>query len=155
MEGKGFKIDIQIYSLVIAGLCNAKKFEYARKLFYGITHKGLVPNVVTYTIMINGMCKEGMFAEAERLMFEMEKNGCIPNVITYDTIIKGLLKGGDVKKARKFLQRMRDSNSHSATPPSAYDALFLFELLESVVLEIGLGTSTQVTTAIANINHYA
>ncbi|XP_074352976.1 pentatricopeptide repeat-containing protein At2g18520, mitochondrial-like [Apium graveolens] len=57
--------DIQIYTILIDGLCKNKKLDEARNIFD--EQKGVQPDVVIHNVLIRGLCEEGFYEEANEL----------------------------------------------------------------------------------------
>lgn len=66
------ELNIEVYSVVIDGLCRVGRLE-ARKKLDKLSEKYLVPDVVTFNILINGICKKEMIMETDMLLVQMEK----------------------------------------------------------------------------------
>ncbi|XP_026385121.1 pentatricopeptide repeat-containing protein At1g63330-like [Papaver somniferum] len=109
-DGSGIIANIEMYRILIQGLCQAGKLEDARKLFIDIPNKGLAHDVVTYTTMINSLFCEKMLSEANALIIQMEEKGCLQDARAFDTIIRGFLIAKETAKALHFLRKMRSRN---------------------------------------------
>lgn len=105
LERDKFELNIEVYSLVIDGLCRVGRWEEARKKLDQLSGKGLVPGVVTYSILINGLCKKGMIMEADKLLVQMEEKGCFPDSISFNTVIRGFLVKNETDRAIQLLEK--------------------------------------------------
>ncbi|GAY63563.1 hypothetical protein CUMW_226580 [Citrus unshiu] len=105
LERDKYELNIEVYSLVIDGLCRVGRWEEARKKLDQLSEKGLVPGVVTYNILINGLCKKGMIMEADKLLVQMKEKGCFPDSTSFNTVIQGFLVKNETDRASSFLKK--------------------------------------------------
>ncbi|KAK1281651.1 putative pentatricopeptide repeat-containing protein [Acorus calamus] len=95
----GLVLDIRTYTVLINGLCKARKINEALEIFKDILIKGHSPNVVTYGTLIDGLHGVGRL-EISLLVFQlMLKGGCHPSLPVCVTIMKSLCQMRRVSKA--------------------------------------------------------
>ncbi|KAJ0960643.1 hypothetical protein J5N97_001471 [Dioscorea zingiberensis] len=78
----GCSPDFYTYSIIINGLCKARRLGSARQ-----------PNIVTYTILIDAFCKVGRWEETEVILEEISLKGLNLNTIAYNCLVSGLSEG--------------------------------------------------------------
>ncbi|GAV79050.1 LOW QUALITY PROTEIN: PPR_1 domain-containing protein/PPR_2 domain-containing protein, partial [Cephalotus follicularis] len=79
--------------------------EDAREMFFGLSVKGLHPDVITCNIMLHGLCK-GLPNEAYVLLKKGGDHGGLPDSCCYNTIIKGFFQNKDTSNALQLLDKM-------------------------------------------------
>ncbi|CAI9775493.1 unnamed protein product [Fraxinus pennsylvanica] len=79
--------------VMLDGLCKAKLFQEAMKLFGLMREKGTIPKVVIYTAIVAGFCKAQKFEDVVRIFKKMQSIGIIPNAFCYGVLILGFVKG--------------------------------------------------------------
>ncbi|KAL6204304.1 hypothetical protein ACLB2K_021572 [Fragaria x ananassa] len=108
MEGKKWKLNIIIYTIIIEGMCKAGKLESATNLFSSLSSRGVQPDVRSYNVMINGLCDGGLLVEAEKLLREMGAMGCSPDGCTYNIIIRGFLNNDEISRGVQLIEEMME-----------------------------------------------
>ena len=106
MGNYNFRPCIEIFNILIDGMCRVGEIGKAKLLFDRIFGIGLIPNVITYTILINSLCNEGLLEEANGLFLQMEGNDFLPNTCTFNAIICGFCRVNEMHKAIEFLHIM-------------------------------------------------
>jgi pentatricopeptide repeat protein len=82
MEDKNLDLNIVIFSVLIDGMCNARKLITSREMFSSLPTRGLQWNVPTHNIMIKELCKKGLLNEERELFEKIEEKDCPSNYIT-------------------------------------------------------------------------
>lgn len=89
IEACNLNLDIEVYNIVINGMCKTGELEAGRDVFLNLPSKSLHPVTRTYNSMIQGLCKSGLLDEANKLFMEMEENDCSPDGCNYKTLSRG------------------------------------------------------------------
>ncbi|THG05450.1 hypothetical protein TEA_008152 [Camellia sinensis var. sinensis] len=97
-----------MYTTMIHGLCKMKWIGEARKFWFEMVHKGIVPNEYTYNAFIYGLCRIGNLKEAKELYNEMCCKGYKETTVSCNIMIKGLCLRGRTEEAHVFFQEMAE-----------------------------------------------
>uniref|UniRef100_A0A0E0KZK5 Pentacotripeptide-repeat region of PRORP domain-containing protein n=1 Tax=Oryza punctata TaxID=4537 RepID=A0A0E0KZK5_ORYPU len=98
--------DAYTYSIVLKGLCIAKKWEEAEELMAEMIRNRCPPNEVTFATQIRSFCQNGLLDRAVQLLDQMPRYGCTPDVVIYSTHVNGFSEQGHVDEALELLNTM-------------------------------------------------
>lgn len=109
-----------MHTILIHGLCQAKRFKEVNSLFVSMCKSGLQPNMVTYTALLKGALMSNMVANVVSLIDLMNQNSMLYNnddlgigfrndtvefgCFSYSVIIDQLCKAGMFKEAKSAFQ---------------------------------------------------
>jgi pentatricopeptide repeat protein len=98
--------DVATYNLIIQGLGQMGKAEFASTIIDRLSKKGVYMDIVMYNTLINQFGKVGKVEEASCLFEQIVRSGMKPDVVTFNTLININAKAGRLKEADKYLRRM-------------------------------------------------
>ncbi|GKA40212.1 tetratricopeptide repeat-like superfamily protein [Tanacetum coccineum] len=111
-EDSKLNSDMSVLLKLMHGAIKCDKLDFARKLFEGLSVRGIKPIPRIYTTMIFGFCEEGLVNDAKRLFLEMEENHCWPTTDTYNYLLQGYLKNKFYDDVKMLLHRMEEKHHY-------------------------------------------
>ncbi|XP_020247833.1 putative pentatricopeptide repeat-containing protein At1g16830 [Asparagus officinalis] len=90
----GLRPTVEIWSILIAVLCQAGNVPLGFGLFGKMIDSGCLPTIVTYTSLIKGLLKARMLSESVGVWDIMVSAACEPDLVFYNVLIDCLSKEG-------------------------------------------------------------
>ncbi|KAL8026870.1 hypothetical protein ABFX02_14G057800 [Erythranthe guttata] len=131
-EKDGCGVNSATYSILMHGLCEARRLDEALKLKEEMCVKGCNPSTRTYTVLIKATCDKGLIDKALILLDEMTKKGCKPNAHTYTILVDMLCKEGKIEEANGMFRKMLKDGINPGTV--TYNALINCYCKEGLVV---------------------
>ncbi|KAG5598932.1 hypothetical protein H5410_030302 [Solanum commersonii] len=106
--------NVQIFNILIDGLCKERKVEDAKEVMKHMVEKGVEPNIITYNAIIDGYCLRGQLDRVRRIFDSLIDKGIEPSIISYNILINGYCKKKELAKALQLFCEI----SHKGSKPS-------------------------------------
>ncbi|PWA53297.1 pentatricopeptide repeat (PPR) superfamily protein [Artemisia annua] len=98
------------YTVVLTGLCNAKRIDDAYRLLENMKSSGNRPDGITYNALLNGVCKLGRMDEAFALLKDFQKDGFELDLNSYSSLIDGLFRTKRFKEGHEMYRKMTETD---------------------------------------------
>lgn len=95
--------NVQTYNILIACLCRAGKFHFAKYVF---SSKGFVADTVTCNILIHEFYEAGKDGELGFLFADVNAGKIAPDTITYNTLVDCLFRSGRRSQAANLVRHI-------------------------------------------------
>ncbi|TGZ78528.1 TPR-like protein [Ascodesmis nigricans] len=97
-----------VYTVVIAGYVNARRFSEADELFLEMAQLGIPFNNITYGVLMHSLCLNSQPEVAEQTLDYMGEVGLDVTATEYSTVIAGYARIGNDVKAIELYKTMLD-----------------------------------------------
>ncbi|XP_024539000.1 pentatricopeptide repeat-containing protein At1g62670, mitochondrial [Selaginella moellendorffii] len=99
-----YKPDFYAYSILINGLCKARRPGEAKEMFQEMRGRGISPTVVTYNTLLEGLLSTAKLQDAMELTYFMLDQGVAPRIATLTKLLYALVWKKRMDEALKLYE---------------------------------------------------